>query len=278
MNDFRFPPRMNAGACVVLVGVVSVLARPALAQSSQPEALAAVRAAVASEMQNATADKSVWMYRDEDNVPEKRAVYEAIETPRGELRKMVLLDGRPLTPAEQQAEADRIRKYVQDQAEQAKSRKASSHDEAQASELLKMLPDAFLWKVQSDSPEAITLAFVPNPNFNPPDTQARVLGAMGGTMVVSHENNRIRTLRGKLLTDIIFGLAIFGKLDKGGTFDVERRVVGEGRWQITETHVHIGGHALFFKTIGSQEDEVKTEWRPSTCATLEQAAKMLGVM
>ncbi len=278
MNDFRFPPRMNAGACVVLVGVVSVLARPALAQSSQPEALAAVRAAVASEMQNATADKSVWMYRDEDNVPEKRAVYEAIETPRGELRKMVLLDGRPLTPAEQQAEADRIRKYVQDQAEQAKSRKASSHDEAQASELLKMLPDAFLWKVQSDSPEAITLAFVPNPNFNPPDTQARVLGAMGGTMVVSHENNRIRTLRGKLLTDIIFGLAIFGKLDKGGTFDVERRVVGEGRWQITETHVHIGGHALFFKTIGSQEDEVKTEWRPSTCATLEQAAKVLGVM
>ncbi len=278
MNDFRFPLRMNAGACVVLVGVVSVLARPALAQSSQPEALAAVRAAVASEMQNATADKSVWMYRDEDNVPEKRAVYEAIETPRGELRKMVLLDGRPLTPAEQQAEADRIRKYVQDQAEQAKSRKASSHDEAQASELLKMLPDAFLWKVQSDSPEAITLAFVPNPNFNPPDTQARVLGAMGGTMVVSHENNRIKTLRGKLLTDIIFGLAIFGKLDKGGTFDVERRVVGEGRWQITETHVHIGGHALFFKTIGSQEDEVKTEWRPSTCATLEQAAKVLGVM
>jgi hypothetical protein len=278
MNDFRFPPRMNAGACVVLVGVVSVLARPALAQSSQPEALAAVRAAVASEMQNATADKSVWMYRDEDNVPEKRAVYEAIETPRGELRKMVLLDGRPLTPAEQQAEADRIRKYVQDQAEQAKSRKASSHDEAQASELLKMLPDAFLWKVQSDSPEAITLAFVPNPHFNPPDTQARVLGAMGGTMVVSHENNRIRTLRGKLLTDIIFGLAIFGKLDKGGTFDVERRVVGEGRWQITETHVHIGGHALFFKTIGSQEDEVKTEWRPSPCATLEEAAKVLGVM
>jgi hypothetical protein len=278
MNDFRFPPRMNAGACVVLVGVVSVLARPALAQSSQPEALAAVRAAVASEMQNATADKSVWMYRDEDNVPEKRAVYEAIETPRGELRKMVLLDGRPLTPAEQQAEADRIRKYVQDQAEQAKSRKASSHDEAQASELLKMLPDAFLWKVQSDSPEAITLAFVPNPNFNPPDTQARVLGAMGGTMVVSHENNRIRTLRGKLLTDIIFGLAIFGKLDKGGTFDVERRVVGNGRWQITETHVHIGGHALFFKTIGSQEDEVKTEWRPSPCATLEEAAKVLGVM
>lgn len=278
MNDFRFPPRMNAGRCLAAAGVMLLLMQTASAQSSQPEALAAVRAAVASEMLNATADKSVWMYRDEDNVPEKRAVYEAIETPRGELRKMVLLDGRPLTPAEQQAEADRIRKYVQDQAEQAKSRKASSHDEAQASELLRMLPDAFLWKVQSDNAEAITLSFVPNPNFNPPDTQARVLGSMGGTMVVSHENNRIKTLRGRLLTDIIFGLAIFGKLDKGGTFDVERRVVGNGRWQITETHVHIGGRALFFKTIGSQEDEVKTEWRPSTCATLEEAAKVLGVM
>jgi hypothetical protein len=41
--------------------------------------------------------------------------------------------------------------------------------------------------------------------------------------------------------------------------------------------VHISGHALFFKTIGQQEDEVKSDFTlvpPGT--TLEQAVGMLN--
>jgi hypothetical protein len=65
-------------------------------------------------------------------------------------------------------------------------------------------------------------------------------------------------------------------MDKGGTFDVERRELAPGIWQITESHVHIMGHALLFKNIGEQDDEVKTEFRrvPQE-TTLEQAATML---
>jgi hypothetical protein len=33
-------------------------------------------------------------------------------------------------------------------------------------------------------------------------------------------------------------------------------------WQITETHVHIQGHALLFKSISEQEDDVKTKFQP----------------
>jgi predicted metalloprotease with PDZ domain len=52
--------------------------------------------------------------------------------------------------------------------------------------------------------------------------------------------------------------------------------VAPGFWEITETHVHISGRALFFKTIGQQQDEVKTDFKlvpPGT--TLEQAVEML---
>ena len=39
---------------------------------------------------------------------------------------------------------------------------------------------------------------------------------------------------------------------------------------------HIGGHALFFKTIGQQQDEVKTDFKPVPPeTTLEQAVAML---
>jgi predicted metalloprotease with PDZ domain len=46
-------------------------------------------------------------------------------------------------------------------------------------------------------------------------------------------------------------------------------------WQIVETHVHIEGKALFFKTIGEQQDEVQTEFTQVPAGTtLEQAVEM----
>ncbi len=165
---------------------------------------------------------------------------------------------------------------MHDPSAQARARKNSAHDDAQATELLKMLPDAFLWSIASETPDFITLSFRPNSAFSPPDMEARVMGAMAGQMVIARNGNRIRTLRGTLSYNILIGFGLLAKMYKGGTFDVERRLVGEEHWQITETHVHIDGHALLFHDIGQQEDEVKTDWKPSTDDTLEEAARTLN--
>jgi hypothetical protein len=37
--------------------------------------------------------------------------------------------------------------------------------------------------------------------------------------------------------------------------------LGGGVWSITETHVHIQGHALIFKSISEQEDDVKSKFK-----------------
>ncbi|HTV09296.1 MAG TPA: hypothetical protein VMD97_09665 [Candidatus Aquilonibacter sp.] len=242
---------------------------------SDPAAVEQVRQAVAAELEANRTDKSIWTYRENDITPGKNAVYHTIETTQGTLRRLIELNGRPLTGQAAANEKNRIENYVHDSSAQAKAQRASAHDDAQAAELLKMLPNAFLWTKGAESSEYETLNFRPNPNFNPPDMQSRVLGAMAGELVVSKEGHRIRTLKGQLTDNVLIGWGILGKLDKGGTFDVERRMVGDGRWQITETHVHIGGHALLFKTIGQQEDDVKTDWAPSTAKTLEEAATQL---
>ncbi len=246
-----------------------------LAQASQPEALEAVRAAVHAEMAANRTDLSIWTYRDHDVVPENDGTYLTIETRQGTLRRMVELNGQPLSPSAAEAETRRIDNYVHDPYAQAKARKNSAHDDAQAAEMLKMLPDAFIWSKASETPEFITLSFRPKSDFSPPDMQSRVMGAMSGEMMIARNGNRIRTLRGTLSYSVLIGFGLLAKMYKGGTFDVERRQVGEGHWQITETHVHIGGHALLFRTIGQQEDDVKTDWKPSTDDTLQQAAHTL---
>jgi hypothetical protein len=270
MPDVR---RLSAAVLAAFLLSLSTLAL--VAQSSQSEALQAVRAAVEAETQANHTDATIWTYQDHDIVPEKDATYTTIETREGTLRRMIELNGQPLSPDAAQAETQRINDYVHDPSAQARARKNDAHDDAQAAEMLKMLPEAFLWSIVSETPELITLSFKPNHSFDPPDMQAHVMGTMGGQMVIARDGNRIRTLRGQLTSSVLIGFGIIAKLDKGGTFDVERRQVGGGHWQITETHVHIGGHALLFKTIDQQEDDVKTDWAPSPDNTLEEAARTL---
>jgi hypothetical protein len=270
----RLPGLLSVAGVAIFFFSANLMAKQP--QGSDPSALQEVRDAVKAELDANKTDKSIWVYRESNITPEKNAVYTAIETPQGTLRRLIELNGHPLSPQAAATETRRIQNYIDDPSAQAKARKAAQHDGAQAEELLKMLPDAFLWTRGGENGDLLTLNFRPNPDFSPPDMQSRVMGVMAGQMIVSKDGHRIRTLRGTLTDDILIGFGILGRLNRGGTFDVERRVVGDGRWQITETHVHIGGHALLFHTIGQQEDDVKTDWKPSTAHTLQEAQQQLS--
>ena len=246
------------------------------AQGSDPRATDLISAAVRSELSAADRDHSVWTYRDRDRTAEKDAVYQVVGTPDGEVRRMTELDGHSCDSEKRQKETERITEFVHDPAAQAKQRKAGAHDDQQAREMLQMLPHAFVWTIKGETGDLVTLGFRPDDNFHAPNMEARVMGTMAGELIIAKSDNRIRTLRGALSDDVRIGFGIFGKLRHGGTFDIERREIAPHIWQITETHVHIEGRALLFKTIGQQEDEVKTEWKPSTAKTLEEAAKQLG--
>ena len=269
----RRPP---FAALVASLAAALVSGRPMRAQGSDAAAEAAVRAAVNSELNASKLDHSAWEYRDHDVQPGKDALYQIIETPKGDLRRLLELNGHSLTGEAEGVELQRIRDLVNDPGEQAKKKADSAHDDAQARELLTMLPDAFFWTIIGQNPEETVLRYRPNPAFHPPDMQSRVMGTMAGEIVVARDGDRIKTLRGTLTEEVRIGFGILGKIDQGGTFDVERREIAPGHWQITETHVHIGGHALLFKTIGEQEDEVKEDFRPSTAPTLQVAEAQIS--
>ena len=261
------PLLLSAGTAAFIIPV-------AQAQAADP-ALSIVRAAVNAELGSADVDHSAWMYRDHDIQPDHDTVRQVIETPKGDLSRLLVLNGHKLAGDEESAELERIHTFVSSPAEQEKKHKDGAHDDAQARELLTMLPVAFTWNIASQNAEETVLRFRPNPDFHPADMQSRVLGMMSGEVVVARNGNRMRTLRGTLTDDVRIGFGILGKLDRGGTFDVERREVGPGHWQITETHVHIAGHALIFKSIGTQEDETKTAFRPSTAPDLRAAEEQI---
>ena len=268
----------RASRCVsmaLLPGFLSI-AFCGISVAQKPSAQQLVQQVVNNELQANQNDHTHWMYRDSDTGPAKSTVKLVVETPNGTVSKLILLNGHALTPQEQAQEDARMESTLTDPSVVAKQRKNSAHDDQQSISLMKMLPNAFIWTYTGESNGEIHLDFKPNPAFQPPTYASRVFAGMAGQAVVDAGQKRVKVLSGKLIHSVEFGWGLFGKMDKGGTFRIVRSEVGPGIWEITETHVHIQGHMLIFKSINQQDDEISSDYKKTPASmTLRQAIDKL---
>ncbi len=217
-----------------------------------------VERAVHTELAADAADHTHWLYYEDDRTPGADVRQWVAQTDIGDLKRVLQLNGRDLSINEQQS---RINNFIGNPAAQQKQRKAGQQDDRQATQMLHMLPQAFQWTKTGDQDGNTTLHFKPDPNFHPPTWASRVFAAMEGDMTVNDAQNRIVSIKGRMIRDVKFWGGLLGDIKAGGTFDVERREIGKGEWQITDTHVHIQGRALLFKNISDQEDDDKTSFK-----------------
>lgn len=244
---------MSASWCVVAVFMASTV----FAAGQSPTDL--VRQAVQTELTASANDHSRWLYYEVDRKPNETTAQWVAETGNGDLHRVMTDHGMPTSSDSQRSGMER---FIHDPNAQYRQRKAGAHDDRESADMLKLLPDAFTWTVASQKGGTTLLRFTPNAAFKPPSWEARVFAAMEGEMRVDNGQHRIVSLHGRLTRDVRFCGGLCGDLSAGGTFQVERREIGPSIWQITETHVHIHGTALFFKNISQDEDDVKTRFHP----------------
>jgi hypothetical protein len=271
MREIVRPSRFFPG---FLLLVLSGALAPRIAQAQSPEEI--VRTVVRNELDADTNDRTAWMYRDAYKSPDKNIVKLIIETQQGNLSEVVEDNGHPPSAEQHQADLDRIRQMLTDPAFRQRLKRNEQQDSKQARDMMNMLPNAFIWNIVDRGNGDVKLTFRPNPSFSPDGMNGKVLAAMSGTLVVSEHGMRLRSLSGHLDKDVVFAWGLLGRINAGGTFQIIREEVGTGNWQITQTHVHISGHALFFKNIGDQEDEVTSDYRRTPEGVdLNKAAQML---
>lgn len=251
-----------------------LIAVPRRAAAESPQEI--VQKVVRNEVYADDHDHSRWMYRDAYKSPDKNVVKLVIQTANGNLSEVIEDNGHPPAPQEHQADLSRMQQMLSDPSFRQKQKRNEQHDDQQARDLMNMLPNAFTWQITGRENGEIHLSYKPNPSFSPPSMSARVLAAMSGTMVVDEHQLRLKILNGRLTQAVEFGWGLLGRMNPGGTFQIIRTQLAPGVWDITQTHVHISGHALFFKTIGDQEDEICSDYRPVPQGVdLAKAAQML---
>jgi hypothetical protein len=232
-----------------------------------------VQQVVTNELTTTQTDPSRWLFCEIDQTPNGRVVRWVAQTEKSEVPRIVEEKNRRVPETEQIQKMDA---YLRDSGAQARDRKKWLDDDKQTRDLLKLLPEAFVWNSAVSQGSRTTLHFRPDPKFHPPTREAKILTGVEGDLVVDSSQQRIVSLKGALIHEVKFGGGFLGELKSGGAFDIERREVSAGEWQITETHVHLAGRMLLFKSVSEQEDDEKSNFRLlPPVLTLEQAKNEL---
>jgi hypothetical protein len=217
-----------------------------------------------------------WMFLDHTEKPHKTEVSKVIQTPECWFTWPLSINEHPPTAEQKKHASEQVDKLVNEADARKKNRDQIDADEKKSNELLQLLPDAFLFTRDGRVGNSIRLKFRPNPKYKAPSSEARVFHAMEGFLFIHSRQMRLARLEGRLVSDVDFGLGILGKLRKGGSFEVVQSQVAPKDWEMSLLDVHISGRALFFHTIGEQQHEVRSGFKPvPPDLSLQSAASML---
>ncbi len=245
----------------------------AIAQSN-PQAL--VSKMVENELESQKHPR-YWMYLDSKTRPGRTEVSRVIQVPECWITWPVAIDGHPPTEKERKRAREQVEKLESSVDARKKNRDAIDADGQKSAELLKLLPEAFLFTRAGREGKSVRLKFRPNPNYRPSSNESKVFHGMEGVLLIDAKQTRLAKLSGELISDVDFGLGILGKLKKGGTFEVVQSEVAPGDWEVSLLDVHISGRALFFHSIGEQQHEARSQFKPVPSGlSLVQAAHMVA--
>lgn len=275
----------SPGVLLAMLCTLGISAQTAPSNVVSPTNL--VRMAVYNEIKAANDPSSArHMFRSRKDTGHGSQTKIFVETKDGMAGLLLANDDHPLSPDQRQAEEQRIERFMNDPKELQKKRKREKEDTDRTLQILKALPDAFLFEpdgtesgkegLGKPNDELVKLKFHPNPRYDPPSRVEQVLTGMQGYLLIDANRHRIALMDGTLFKEVGFGWGILGHLDKGGHFLVQQGDVGDGSWDATRMSLSFTGKIMMFKNLRIQSDEVLSNFSPvSPDLTYAQGVELL---
>jgi len=232
-----------------------------------------VRIAVANEFAASDHTKTLHMFRSHKETPKGSQTKLYVETTDALAAMVIAANDQPLTEQQQQAETGHLEWLMSTPDQLRKKHAREKEDEARTLQILKALPDAFLYEYAGTENSQtgpggaggtlMKLNFKPDPAYSPPSRVEQVLAGMQGYLLIDAKARRIAKADGTLFRDVTFGWGIVGRLDKGGQFRLCQSDLGlgDGSWGITEISLNITGKLLLFKGLNMVSDETLSDFR-----------------
>src|SRR5258708_13486534 len=78
---------------------------------------------------------------------------------------------------------------------------------------------------------------------------------MAGALKATQHQEPLPRLDAHVIANVDFGWGILGKLDKGGTIQLEQSDIGKHDWELTTLKLNLKGKALLLKSLNIQLTE-----------------------
>jgi hypothetical protein len=219
-----------------------------------------LRTAIAGELKAELNDHTHWRYQVKKGYAPKEESETVVETGEGDIDRLRSVNGQPLTPEREKQEQKRIEALVHNPDALRKLQRAQKEDARRTEDFLKILPNSVTAACGEHRNDLVEILFEPNPDFRPSTHEASVFHAMNGRIWIDAKRYRLAEIDGHLTKKVEFGGGLLGHLDKGGEFHIKQAEVAPGHWEVSLMHINMHGRVLFFKTIGVQQSEERTNF------------------
>ena len=208
-----------------------------------------------------------------------------IETPEGSVSRNLQSDGRPLTPAEDAAERQRLNDLLASPAAFARHILREQNNKQMGVDLLKLIPDAMLWSYTAGQPQLpnqpsgdpalVVLDFKPNPAWSPPTMEAEPLIGLEGRVWIDPSTRRMVRLQASLTRAVNIGWGFVAHLYPGGSVTLQQANVGGQRWIVEHIVEQLNLRALLFKNVHQRLVFDTADYQPVPAMSYQQAIKIL---
>jgi hypothetical protein len=184
-------------------------------------------------------------------------VREVIETPEGNVARLLVRDGKSVSADLDAAERDRLQGLIDSPSTFARHAKNDQGNRRMGLSLLKMMPDAMLWSYAPGQPQPgnvhgeplVVLDFKANPNWSPPSIPAEALTGLEGRIWIDARTQQMIQLEATLVRPVNIGWGVLAHLYPGGTVSVHLSQAAGDRWIADRIEEQLVVRALMVKTI-----------------------------
>jgi hypothetical protein len=184
-------------------------------------------------------------------------IRDVIESKDGTVARLILKDGKPLTPEEDKGERQRLNDMVASPAAYAKHAKNTESEKTMADKLVPLMPDAMINSYTPGQPQSgrnggameIVLDYKPNPKFVPPNTEAQALTGLEGRVWIDAKTRYVVRMEGTISRGVNFGWGMLAHIYPGGKLVMDQTNVGGNRWIFTDFSMELTVRALMVKKL-----------------------------
>jgi hypothetical protein len=194
-----------------------------------------------------------------------------IDTVDGPVHRLLSVDGHEPSPSEQKQDNDRLRE-LENRKARLTLKKDREAEERKVDDLLRVIPDIFLYEDRGKHGSLEKLAFFPNPAYKPATYEEAALHAMSGVVLIDLREKRLAQFSATLIQQVNFAHGLLGHLNKGGMVEVKRVQLSPGLWETSLFRTDLDGRFAIFKSISKHLDETRSDFEPVPADTNIQRA------